>query len=520
MKKNFPVTGREREFQDDQNIVSLTDAKGIITAVNQDFIEIAGFSEEELIGKNHNIVRHPDMPPAAFQNLWDTIKAGDPWMGVVKNRCKDGNHYWVNAYVSPVYEGGQIVGYQSVRTKPKREWVKRAEKLYATINAGKGGFRLPTFSMQHKFFLTSLLMLVIMAAVAVLSGANMSLIGGAALLGAVLSWTLASFSTRGLRRAAAEAKQIFHNDVGLMVYGSRQDEVGQIEMAMVALQARQTTLLTRMNEAVDALRSVSESSSRNAETTAEDVTEQNQSIQEVALALGEMVTAIVDVAESTTHAAMASQNTSEKVEDGLRLVREMASSIEAVVAGVEEATTSIRELHTNSAEIGSLVDVIRGVAEQTNLLALNAAIEAARAGEHGRGFAVVADEVRDLSVRVQQSTQEIERVVGVMRDGVEKAVTVMEKDQAVVQGSLSRAEEATQALEAIAEASMTISGMTSQVAAATEEQSAVSEEIQSNIEGIRRISETTLQASCESLDSSRQLHDMTEAMANTVAQFR
>jgi len=97
MKRNFPVTGRENDYPDSITIISTTDIKGIITYANQGFIDIAGFSEEELIGKNHNIVRHPDMPPAAFQHLWDTIKAGQPWRGIVKNRCKNGDHYWVDA---------------------------------------------------------------------------------------------------------------------------------------------------------------------------------------------------------------------------------------------------------------------------------------------------------------------------------------------------------------------------------------------------------------------------------------
>ncbi len=102
MKKNLPITGREVNLRDEQVIISTTDLKGIITYVNNDFMEISGFVEEELIGKNHNVIRHPEMPPAAFRDLWDTVKSGNSWVGMVKNRCKNGDHYWVEAYVTPV----------------------------------------------------------------------------------------------------------------------------------------------------------------------------------------------------------------------------------------------------------------------------------------------------------------------------------------------------------------------------------------------------------------------------------
>jgi aerotaxis receptor len=123
--------------QDGQSIVSKTDTKGRITYVNPSFIEVSGFSEEELIGKAHNIVRHPDMPPEAFADLWQTLKAGLPWTGMIKNRCKNGDFYWVVANVVPIKENGATVGYMSVRTRPAREQVKEAEELYRRFRKGE-----------------------------------------------------------------------------------------------------------------------------------------------------------------------------------------------------------------------------------------------------------------------------------------------------------------------------------------------------------------------------------------------
>ncbi|MFA6041234.1 MAG: HAMP domain-containing protein, partial [Methylophilus sp.] len=137
MKINMPVTQKEVELVDNSSIVSKTDLKGRITYINRDFIEISGFLESELIGQSHNVVRHPDMPPAAFKDLWDTVKAGKPWNGVVKNRCKNGDHYWVEANVAPIREKGQVVGFMSVRSKLSRQQIEAADALYAQMRAGK-----------------------------------------------------------------------------------------------------------------------------------------------------------------------------------------------------------------------------------------------------------------------------------------------------------------------------------------------------------------------------------------------
>jgi PAS domain S-box-containing protein len=136
MRDNKPVTGIEHILRDDQSIISRTDTKGVITYANQQFIEISGFSEQELIGAPHNIVRHPDMPPEAFADLWSTLKSGRSWTGLVKNRCKNGDYYWVLANATPIRENGKVVGYTSVRTKPSREQVAAAEAVYARFRGG------------------------------------------------------------------------------------------------------------------------------------------------------------------------------------------------------------------------------------------------------------------------------------------------------------------------------------------------------------------------------------------------
>ncbi|TXT20014.1 MAG: methyl-accepting chemotaxis protein, partial [bacterium] len=137
MRVNMPVTGVERPLRDTETIVSTTDTRGVITHVNDTFVEVSGFSRDELLGAPQNIVRHPDMPAAAFQDQWNTIQAGRPWVGLVKNRCKNGDHYWVEAHVTPIRQSGQISGYLSVRRRPSREQITQAETLYRRLNEGK-----------------------------------------------------------------------------------------------------------------------------------------------------------------------------------------------------------------------------------------------------------------------------------------------------------------------------------------------------------------------------------------------
>lgn len=139
MRDNGPVINREHKFPSDPNakIISVTDLKGIITEVNDTFVEMSGFSREELIGQPQNIVRHPDMPPEIFAQLWSTIQSGQPFMGLIKNRCKDGSYYWVNAFIMPIRQNGEIIGYESVRTAASDTQIARAEQVYKKMREGK-----------------------------------------------------------------------------------------------------------------------------------------------------------------------------------------------------------------------------------------------------------------------------------------------------------------------------------------------------------------------------------------------
>ncbi|MGE5027587.1 MAG: Tar ligand binding domain-containing protein, partial [Betaproteobacteria bacterium] len=176
MKVNLPVTQVEKNFPKGRMIVSKTDLKGITTYANDAFVELSGFSREELIGKNHNIVRHPDMPPQAFAWLWETIKKGQPWRGIVKNRCKNGDHYWVDAFVVPVRKNNETIGYMSVRTEPTREQVREAEALYQQLNRTKAQIKTGGF-MKRLTIKARLAMIMAFMGVLMLGGGTIGLFG-------------------------------------------------------------------------------------------------------------------------------------------------------------------------------------------------------------------------------------------------------------------------------------------------------------------------------------------------------
>jgi methyl-accepting chemotaxis protein len=174
MRMNTPVTNNERQMQEGSMIVTKTDLKGVITYVNKDFLEISGFTEAELVGHSHNVVRHPDMPVEAFADLWKTVKGGTSWNGIVKNRCKNGDYYWVDANVTPMRENGQVTGYVSVRRKPTQEQISAAVALYAMLKAGKnpnGGLRgiiniIKNVTIKQRIIGTNLLVAVLLAVIA------------------------------------------------------------------------------------------------------------------------------------------------------------------------------------------------------------------------------------------------------------------------------------------------------------------------------------------------------------------
>ncbi len=524
MKKNLPVTNRENDYPASQRIVSTTDLRGMTNYVNDDFLSIAGFSEDELLGKSHNVVRHPDMPPAAFKDLWDTIKSDKPWMGIVKNRCKNGDHYWVDAFVTQIKENGQTIGYQSVRLKPKRQHVDTAVKLYQEVWKGTPSWKAmlgkltPNLTGSIVYCQTAALLVATVVSVAM---SGMGWVGAVAGLvaGLVVGVVGANMIATPWRQAASDAATIFSNPIAQHVYTGRGDELGQLQLAIKMLQSQLETVVWRIGDAAGNLEESALQAVDVSRRTNDDMDRQAKEIDMVATAMNEMTATVHDVASNATHTAEATRVADQEVQTGKAVVNESITTIGQLATRVEEAVAVIAKLAQDSEQIGSVVEVIRGIAEQTNLLALNAAIEAARAGEQGRGFAVVADEVRTLASRTQTSTDEIQDMIQKLQDAAGQAVGVMEQGQQAARSSVEQASHAGESLESITRAVDTITAMTTQIATAAEEQSAVAEEINRNVVNISNLASGTHEAANTALLDNEKLEREVRKLQSMVKQF-
>lgn len=522
MKKNLPVTGKEQKYDLHANILSTTDLKGAITYVNPDFIEISGFGEDELLGKNHNIVRHPDMPPAAFHDLWQTIKAGKKWMGIVKNRCKNGDHYWVDAFVTPIIRNGEVVEYQSVRRLPNQEDVARAEALYTGLNAGRPAEALLRASIPIKWKLAGIPLLIsLLTSVAVT--AWLPALPFALLLAPIALGILGSLSSLVLfapiHRAVKVADVFVDSTLAVKVFGGRIDEAG---ILLAALKKSAAETMGVVGRIADASAGLSEESAQLVSAAGKNtagVAAQHEETDQVATAVNEMSASIQEIAESAQRTQDAAGNANHAAGEGELRVDKAMKSIEMLAKEVIGATESLRRLENDSNAISQILDVIRGIAEQTNLLALNAAIEAARAGEQGRGFAVVADEVRGLANRSREATSEIQALIERLQSTSLEAATVMTKGKEQATDSVSQASLAVDALGAIKSAVRQINDMSTQIATAVNEQSAVAEEINRSVARIREVSESTLTRTKQSEGASRAVSETARQLDALAEQF-
>jgi methyl-accepting chemotaxis protein len=339
-------------------------------------------------------------------------------------------------------------------------------------------------------------------------------------VGLIAAWVITRLIVAPLRSVIRIAQQIASGDLSATVDVKRRDEIGQLMLAMQQMGADLSSIVSGLQAGIEQLATSAHSLSSVTEQTNLEVSTQREETEQVATAMNQMTATVHDVARNAEEAAQAAQTADDKVESGQKVVRQSMQRIEELASSANSASHSIENLSAEIQNIGKVLSVIKSVAEQTNLLALNAAIEAARAGDQGRGFAVVADEVRALAKRTQQSTEEIERLVGTLQSGAQSSVAQIKSSGELVKMAVSDALQTESALGSIAAAVSLIQQMNQQIAAAAEQQSSVAEEINRSVTSIRASADQSALAMQGNAASSIELAQLGAELKGMVGHFR
>ena len=537
MKTNLPVTDIEIPFPKGRYIVSRTDLKGIITYCNDTFVDMSGFTRDELIGKNHNIIRHPDMPVVAFGWLWDTIKTGRPWRGVVKNRSKNGDFYWVEALVVPVRKNDQITEYMSVRTEPSREQVAGADALYKKLNAGQASLPKPSIwsriPIRKKIngLVIGLLAAQILGALIHQFGPKFGLSAESIMFGlqfmgassiAIGLWLMSIQNQvmNTIRRITERLDHIAQGDLTDTIPIHRMDELGKLNDSLITMQTHFKAMMAEIAEAAKQVEENAESLSTGMEETRKVTYVQSEAANRIAAAVEQLAASVLEVADSAEQATKIVAVSRGLLNEASSSMVESQAASQNVVTTVEGAGQTMSELFQSIFAIGQISQAIKDIAEQTNLLALNAAIEAARAGESGRGFAVVADEVRKLAEKASLQTGEIASTVQKIQSITQIAVTSMETAGTHVAATDTAMNKARTGLDSVSrheEEVVTISG---HIADGTREQSAASNEIAGQVEGIVAGIDQTTATITEASEKAGQMRNTASSLRELIAYFR
>ena len=518
MRVNLPITTHEYVFPKGQTLVSTTDLKGRILYCNPMFIEVSGYSRDELLGQPHNIVRHPDMPEEAYRDMWQTIASGVPWSAAVKNRRKDGSFYWVMANVTPLMQGDQPSGFMSVRTEARREQIQAAEKLYGQMRAEKeaGALvhtlqqarvvkntlsarvgRLLQPGLMAKLVLCTLLLVLCAWGAASLGGQTLSLGAGAAWLGVVvlavgMAIYLHNVTVAPLLQMLRWANRMAAGDLTQTFDSTRADTMGQLQKALAQLNVNLLSIVRDARQESEHMQVSTREIAQGNQELSSRTEAQASNLEQTAASMEQITGTVKQTADSARQATVLATQATE--------VAERSSH------AVDGVAVTMKQIQTASGRISEITQLIDSIAFQTNILALNAAVEAARAGEQGRGFAVVASEVRSLSHRTLAAAKEIRQLID------DSATKVNEGHEKTDAAQKTMAE----SLELVRQ----VNTLIGEIHSASNEQLSGISQVNAAVAQLDTITQQNAALVEENAASAMQLHGLAQTVTETVQVFR
>ena len=487
--------------EDDQLLV-LTDSKGAITYASNAFCRTCGFSKQELKAMSFSKLRHPDMPGAPLNDLWETIGRGESWMGMIRNRRADGTNWWLDAFVSPITDtDGTLLEYQAIYRLPDEATIRRTEQVYHARSQGRQplALRIPRLPPATLQWLVASLCFAPATMAGMIGTPTLAVL--LFLLGSTLSLGLFYQLNRPLARLFTRCRAVVSHPIKQLVYTGNAGVAGQIELAMRLVEVRLKVMVARISDSGGQIEDNVLRANSLLQGGSEACGQQQSALSSVATSIEEFTATIREVSENTQQAAGLSARNRDSGENSARSAAAARDSILALASELEETSQTVEELDQNSQSIGRILDVIVAIAEQTNLLALNAAIEAARAGESGRGFAVVADEVRSLAKRTQESTNEIQQMITALQEGSRRVVESIAQGKQQSERSVEQVSATAEAIRNIVAGIAESDGLNQQIAAASEQQSQTVSQLNEEIHDIHQLA----------IKTSEQLQDTVEA---------
>lgn len=538
MRNNQPVTNKETLLPEGQFIYSRTDLKGNIIEANEAFANISGYRREEMIGQPHNMVRHPDMPSQAFEDMWRDLKQGRPWRGVVKNRRQDGGYYWVIANASPVREGRQIVGYQSIRTAPSREEIKAAEAAYQRLNKGDTSVRvfhgraIPAHASPLSLFvglglqpmlfgIFALILCLGVFAAEWLPASTMRILAG---LGMLWSLFFLIFFVPRLRGDLNKASDYLEN---LLISGNlkhrfdlaRPDELGVMLRKIDRFVSSVQATIQGIADTSHQVKWISGEVGQGIADVNHSARVQSDATSSAAAGIEEITVSIGEVAAHANATRSAAHTAAQVSAEGEKLSEKACATILALAQTVKTSAAQVERLGEKSEQISQITGAIKEIADQTNLLALNAAIEAARAGETGRGFAVVADEVRKLAERTAKATEEISIMIRAVQDETGKAVEGMRTGASQVENGVTLVQNAQNALREINTQMTQTMEMVNDISHSSHEQESAMTAMAQSVEQVSAMTEQNMAVVNQTTNNVEHLNNMVERMEKAVTQY-